>query len=471
MPAEVKGNKDVVVRIANELDAALARHDDPAAICRALRTMQARPKDVFASMLRAWRIFSADFRSGCCDADRRLVYSLSDDVPSVIGDNYYRQVRGVKMVEARRRASTMRGRVNICLNEPFADGARHEVHDVFSRKDTVEGYAKSLASLPNLGANDMASTIWAGRIYQDDFFKVSPQRLKLKMLQYLHEVSPVIAQTFVTQIVRDRSLPRRYRVLAWTEGVLRPHSEHLSSNAEIGAVYAASRKSGDIRRGLGMNGTVHEWLSKYVGGDRPARFDMERTLRGFKLSRRIIDWLCQERYLNVLTYYLNECRTEFEKAYPLSDFAGHVCASANYSDAEQLLGVVEKLSPGMIAAYYDSNGANLLERTLYRYRDKDPVNESWLRMCFGRKSGLRPLVAFLHRMGCEDVVPNSIGITWVDIEDAAKEKFDGSVFREVSSEDRDDSEFYAGIDDLFKATAPYMDDLCDEDYLLNDQQD
>ncbi len=427
-----------VGRVAKEIDAALARHETPEVICRMLRTAQTDMRGVMAEMLNVWRIFSADFRAQCSAADRNLVYRLSDMVPDIIGNNYYRQIRGIKLTEERRRAWMMRGRVNIDLTEPFTDGARYEVHDIFVRQDDVDGYSNALAALPNLAATDIASTIWAGRIYQGDFFRAAPQRLQLKMLEHLHAASPTIAQTFVAQILLDYGIPQRYRVLAWTEGVLRPHREGPTSNAVIRWAYAASREEqrmeasgikvqGRRVKKAGMDSPLREWLATYSGGDNPARFDMGRTLRGFKLTRGLIDWLVTRSCVNILAYYLCERREEFEKALSLGEFAGCVCRNGQCKCLERLLGVVEELTPGLITGFRDRNGAGLLEHLLYRYCDKEPEKGSWLGMCLGAKSDLRPHVAYLRRLGCKDDMANSVGISWADIEAAVFERFDDAV--------------------------------------------
>lgn len=425
--------KAIAILQARELDSALSRQMPPSEICKKLRALKGPPKKVLGEMINAGRIFAPDFRFQCDEADRRLIYELSDDAPEIICNNYFRQVRGMRMVAARLRAYTMRGRVNICMDEPFSDGARHEVHDIFSRKGNVEEYARALASLPNLGANDIASTIWAGRIYQDDFFRAAPQRLKLKMLEHLHEASPVIAQDFVAQILQDVRLPRRYRVLAWAEGVLRPHREYATQNAAVKHSYAASRESRRRRRAerraggyrpdrSGRGAEIFDWLVLYSGGDTPARFDIERNLRGFQLTWHIIDWLASHSAQNILTYYLTECTDELTRVFPLGEFAAYLCENELCHCVIPLLQIIEKLEPGLMSEYMDENGANLLEHLLYRHDEMEPEKGSWLQMCFGRKTETRALEAYLMSVGCEDDVPNGVGITWMDIRDAAQEK-------------------------------------------------
>lgn len=417
--AEARQMSDVE-RLAKELDAALDGHVPPEAICQQLRAAKGQAKHVLGQMVNAWRMFSADFRAQCSEDDRNLIWRLSDNVPGVIANNYFRHVRGIKLIEARRKASTNRGRVNIRLSEPFSDGARHEVHEIFTRKCDVDALARSVAALPNLGANDIASTIWAGRLYQGDFFRAAPHRLRINMLECLHATSPVVAQTFVAQILQDRSLPQLYRVWAWSEGVLRPHRESATPNRSVRWAYSAS-KEGRVRHVKTMaDGRLREWLDSYAGGDKPARFDMERVLRGFKLSRGIIAWLVGESYLNILTYYLRECRGELLNALSLGEFAGCVCANERCRCTIRLLEIVEELSPGLIASFRDRNGAVLLEHLLYRYSDKEPAQHlGWLQMCFAPKSELHPLTAFLRNKGCKTDEPNGVGISWKDIENAA----------------------------------------------------
>ena len=419
--AEARQMSDVE-RVAKDLDAALDQHEPPHAVCQQLRAAKGRAKHVLGQMVNTWRIFSADFRSQCSADDRDFIWRLSDDVPDIIGNNYFRQVRGIRLIEARQRASTMRGRVNISMAEPFTDGARYEIHDIFTRGGSVETIAGFVASLPNLGANDIASTIWAGRIYQGDFFRASPHRLRLKMLEFLHATSPVVAQTFVAQILQDRSLPQQYRVLAWSEGVLRPHRKSATHNRSVRWAYAASKEERGRPMKTMADGRLREWLASYSGGDRPARFDMERALHGFKLSRGIIGWLVGESYLNILTYYLRECRKEFLDVLSLGAFAGCVCANGSCQCMVQLLEIVEELSPGLIAAFRDRNGAGLLEHLLYRYSDKEPETEGcWLKMCFATRSELHSLVSYLRNKGCNADEPNGLGISWADIEESSSE--------------------------------------------------
>ena len=274
--AETRQMSDVE-RVAKELDAALDRGESPYAVCQQLQAAKGRVKHVLGQMVNAWRIFSADFRSRCSADDRDFIWRLSDNVPDIIGNNYFRQVRGIRLIEARQKAATMRGRVNISMTEPFTDGARHEIHDFFARGDSVDAIARSIASLPNLGPNDIASTIWSGRIYQGDFFRASPHRLRLKMLKFLHATSPVVSQTFVAQILQDRSLPQLCRVWAWSEGVLRPHRGSATSNLSVRWAYAASKEERGRHVKTMADGQLREWLASYMGGDKPARFDMERA--------------------------------------------------------------------------------------------------------------------------------------------------------------------------------------------------
>ena len=171
------------------------------------------------------------------------------------------------------------------------------------------------------------------------------------------------------------------------------------------------------------DGRLREWLDSYAGGDRPARFDMERALRGFKLSRGIVEWLVSESHLNILTYYLRESRKELADALSLGEFAGCVCANGRCQCTVQLLEIVEELSPGLMAAFHDRNGAGLLEHLLYRYSDTEPNDSgSWLKMCFAPHSELHSLVAYLRDKGCKTDDPNGVGITWADIEDVAGKK-------------------------------------------------
>ena len=424
--------------VAKKIDAAIARNAPPPDICQMLRASGVKPGAVVAEMTRAGRIFSADFRSRCETADRRYVYELSDSVPEIIGNDYYRQVRGIKRIEARRRAMAMRGRVTISLAEPFSDGARYEIHDIFSRPDDAAGYVNSLLRLPNLGANDIASTIWAGRIYQDDIFRAAPQPLKLKMIEFLPSVSPAIAQAFVAQLLKDRRLPRRYRVLAWTEAVLRPHHDCSQMNEDVRRACAASwaersRVSRMVRYGLGVplgvcrSAPAREWFENYAGGDKPALFDMERTLRGLKLSRWLIEGLVVRSSIKVLTYYLTECRREFVRTFPLDEFAGFVCACGRCGCSLELLQLVEGLSPGILAGYFDRNGASLLEYALYRHCGETPENGCWVGMCLNSKPDTKELIRFLLSSGCKKEKPNNLGIAWVDVEEAARERFDGEM--------------------------------------------
>ena len=437
MPEEA--NKAIDVRsVARDIDAAIARNAPPPDICRMFRASGANPDDVVAEMTRAWRIFSADFRSRCDEEDRRYIYELSNTVPEVIGTNYYRQIVGIKRIEARRNAMSMRGRVNVSLAEPFSDGARHEIHDIFSRSEDAAGYVRSLTRLPNLEANDIASTIWAGRIYQDDIFRAAPRLLKLKMLEFLPSVSPVIACFFVAQLLNDSSLPRRYRVLAWTEAVLRPHRDYPWMNEDVRRAYAASwsersRVSRQEKRSLGVplgasrSTPASKWFANYAGGDRPAMFDMERTLRGLKLSRWLIEGLVARSAVKVLTYCLTEHRRDFVKVFPLDEFVGFVCACERCACTVELLQLVEDIAPGIIAGYSDRNGATLLEYVLYRYHAAKPERGSWIRMCLDRESGAKALISFLLSSGCKKETPNNLGIAWTDIEDAANERLEGEL--------------------------------------------
>ena len=429
---------DHAFSVAKDIDAAIARNVPPPDICKMFRTSGVKPGAVVAEMTRAWRIFSADFRSRCETADRCYVCELSNSVPETIGNNYYRQVIGIKRIEARRRAMAARGRVTISMVEPFSDGARYEIHDIFSRPDDASGYVSSLMRLPNLGANDIASTIWAGRIYQDDIFRAAPHQLKLKMIEFLPSVSPVIAHTFVTQLLKDRRLPRRYRVLAWTEAVLRPHRDCSRVNEDVRRAYAAScaernRMSRKERHSLGVplgicrSASASEWFANYSGGDRLARFDMERTLRGLQLSRWLIEGLVSRSSIKVLTYYLAECRRDFVRVFPLDEFAGFVCACGRCGCSIELLQLVERISPGTLAGYFDRNGASLLEYVLYRHIEAVPKRGSWVGMCLNQMNGTKELIRFLLSSDCKKEKPNNLGIAWVDIEDAARERFDGEM--------------------------------------------
>ena len=274
-----------------------------------------------------------------------------------------------------------------------------------------------------------------------DIFRAAPQRLKLKMIECLPSVSPVIAHPFVAQLLNDRSLPRRYRTLTWTEAVLRPHRDYQYKNEDIRSAYAASsaersRVSRKLRHSLGAplgasrSTPASTWFENYAGGDRPAVFDIERTLHGVALSRWLIEGLVARSAIKVLTYYLTEHHRDFVKVFPLDEFVGFVCACERCGCTIELLQLVEGMLPGIIAGYSDRNGASLLEYVLYRYQDVKPANGSWIRMCLGRKSDTQKLIRFLLASGCRKETPNNLGIAWVDIEDAAREQFDGSAFEE-----------------------------------------